>query len=386
MKIRSLMIGALIIFIGLSVLFFVSCGGLDLTPQQQTNAVKAWTVIGDAGLTPVGAHFYLSLDVYRDTPYVAYDGATVIKFNGTSWEVVGSPGFSAGLAAYLSLAVYNGTPYLAYQDAYDYGFGTKEFLGNRATVMEWNGATWEVVGQPAFSPAAANYLSLAVYTGAPYVAFQNMGFNDGATLMKFDGTSWEGVGAPGFAGAATYTSLAIYNGTPYVAFVDANNGIKTTVMRFNGGTWEAVGSPGFSAVAAYNTCLAIDNGTPYIAYVSYPVADVTPTVTVMKFNGVSWEGVGAQGFVQTEQQELSLQVYNGMPYVAIVEPAIGLDINKTSVLRFDGSGWDYVGKQAFSPSGQKAGHVCISINDSGTPYIAFADYYNNYKITVMAYK
>jgi hypothetical protein len=42
--------------------------------------------------------------------------ATVMRFNGTSWEIVGTPGFSDGRADRPSLAIYNGTPYVAYAD------------------------------------------------------------------------------------------------------------------------------------------------------------------------------------------------------------------------------------------------------------------------------
>jgi hypothetical protein len=66
-----------------------------------------------------------------------------MKYNGSSWEVVGSPGFSDGEARYTSLAIDNdGTPYVAYSD---------QNQNRRATVMKWNGSRWVVVGNPGFS-------------------------------------------------------------------------------------------------------------------------------------------------------------------------------------------------------------------------------------------
>jgi len=50
--------------------------------------------------------------------------------------------------------------------------------------------------------------------------------------MKFDGTSWVLYGNQGFSdGGADYISLAIYNGTPYVAYKDEANSSKATVCE-----------------------------------------------------------------------------------------------------------------------------------------------------------
>jgi len=43
--------------------------------------------------------------------------ASVMKFDGSLWVQVGTPGFSAGQADFTSLAFNSsGTPYVAYQD------------------------------------------------------------------------------------------------------------------------------------------------------------------------------------------------------------------------------------------------------------------------------
>ena len=109
-------------------------------------------------------------------------------------------------------------------------------------------SSWQSVGTAGFSAGLADFTSLAVYNGTPYVAYVD-GANGGkATVMKFDGTNWVTVGTAGFsAGQASYTSLAVYNGTPYVAYADIANGVAATVMKFDGTNWVTVGAAGFSA-------------------------------------------------------------------------------------------------------------------------------------------
>ena len=55
--------------------------------------------------------------------------ATVMKFNGTNWEIVGTAGFSAGSADFINIALdYSGTPFVVFQDGGN---------GNKVTVMKF---------------------------------------------------------------------------------------------------------------------------------------------------------------------------------------------------------------------------------------------------------
>ena len=64
---------------------------------------------------------------------------------------------------------------------------------------------------------------------------------------------------------------------------------KVTVMRYNGETWELVGMKGFSAGPTTYVSLVISDGIPYVAYIDG--ATEFGAATVMKFNGESWESV-----------------------------------------------------------------------------------------------
>lgn len=389
MKKKGIIFIVLTVIVGLSVLFFTNCGGI--TPNTQTNnpLTKGWTVVGSAGFSANTAN-NLSLFVYRDTPYVAYlDGdirqATIMKFNGSTWESVGTQGISSGISLgstyYISLVVYNYIPYLAFSSI------------DRISVLKFNGSTWESLGIPEILRGHVFNYSLAVDNGTPFLAFKDDStYLYGATVMKFNGSSWEVIGTSGFSsGNAYFISLVVDNSIPYVAYQGTVNGSdRATVMKFTGSAWESVGIPGFSTGANFfpllRPSLSVYNGIPFLAYATPPdtAGDSYPKATVVKFNGTSWEGVGSPDFIQTEP--VYLQVYNGTPYVAFVETAIGLNLDRISVMKFNGTDWEYVGNAGFSTLSHSRQNISFFISDNGTPYVAYSDVDNGNKATVMRYQ
>ncbi len=242
-----------------------------------------------------------------------------MKYNGTSWVYVGTQNFSAAGATYTSLAIdpYN-TPYIAYNDAY---FA----YGNKATVMKYNGSSWVAVGSPGMTAGVATYISLAIDGGGtPYIAFADGANSSKVTVMEYAGSSWSIVGSAGFsAGSATYVSLAIDgNGSPYVAYSDGGNSSKATVMKYDGSSWATVGSAGFTTGQANYTSIAIDgSNNPNVSF-----SDVANSskATVMKYNGSSWAVYGAADFSTgtANYASLAIDAY-GIPIVAMQDAGTG---------------------------------------------------------------
>jgi len=245
------------------------------------------------------------------------------------------------------------------------------------------------LGTAGFSAGHAACTSLAFNNGIPYVAYRDGGNGSKATVMKYTGngaTGWEAVGTAGFsAGGAYYTSLAFNNGIPYVAYMDNANSNKATVMKYtgNGATgWEAVGTAGFSAGTAEYTSLAFDNGIPYVAYRDGGNSD---KATLMKYTGngaTGWEAVGTSGFSTGGAGRTSLAFNNGIPYVAYLDWGNG---NKATVMKYTGNGatgWEAVGTAGFSAGGTDYTSLAF---DNGTPYVAYMDGSNSDKATVMKY-
>ncbi len=174
-----------------------------------------------------------------------------------TWVCVGSQGFSgAGVSGtHIAINKSTGVPYVVYEDGSN---------GDRVTVMKYDpsSAGWVVVGSPGFSAGIARFTSLAIDpSGAPYVVYRDDNtLNSAITVMKFNGSSWVTVGSAGFsAGEANFSTIAIDSGgTPYVAYEDFANGGKATVMKHNGSAWIDVGVAGFSADTSLYTSIAIN--------------------------------------------------------------------------------------------------------------------------------
>ncbi len=100
-------------------------------------------------------------------------------------------------------------------------------------MIAFDGTNWNYVGTFCFTPGEADYTSLAVYKGTPYVAFKDVANGGKASMMKYNGSSWVSVSTADFSdGAANYVDLFNYNGDSYVAYSDAAHGNKATVKAF----------------------------------------------------------------------------------------------------------------------------------------------------------
>ena len=202
---------------------------------------EAWVEVGNPAFSVdhVGPT-RLVLDA-NNKPYVAYTEyssgwkVNVMTLDNETWHPVGSTAaISDGESYDVSLALdRQGMPWVAFRDRSD------QF--DRATVMRYYDAAWQAVGGPRFTAGATSFTSLALAADdTPYLAYvatvdpdQNTQYK--ATVVRFDGTSWQPVGPAGFSGASANddgTVLALdANGRLYVAFRDGAVENKGTVMR-----------------------------------------------------------------------------------------------------------------------------------------------------------
>ena len=177
--------------------------------------------------------------------------------------------------------------------------------------MKFDGTNWVNVGSPGFTLSAAYGKGCKALTidgiGTPYIIYTDNGSAGYATVMKFDGSNWGIIGSPGGASLTPggAPSIAIDpSGTPYAAYIadTSFDGTSTfgpaAVTKFNGSTWETAGNIDFFGPSGYAGGLYIGfasfislttdaSGAIYIGYAE--TREVPDTLnhqgTVMKLGG-----------------------------------------------------------------------------------------------------
>ena len=250
----------------------------------------SWQPVGVLGFSTGEASFPSLVDD-NGTLYVAYTdripgsacGVTVKGFDGTQWVTLGTERFAGcSVSDQMKLAASGGQLYVAYDSftsGCDGGVCPTSDPGSKLTVAQYDGSAWQTVGTPRFSSVSPLYLALAVDQGIPYVAFEDGGAARKATVMMLQ-NDWTVVGNAGFGlgNFAQFESMVVYEGSPFVASNGGSIGGFANVMRFDGAGWQSLGAGSISECPTSNESLYFDDGTPYLAF-----AELGTSLTVMKY-------------------------------------------------------------------------------------------------------
>lgn len=353
----------------------------------QAAHAQTWTPLGNAGISPGGLSNWQHLIIDENNKvYVSFNDeglpngeGTLMRYDDTGWAVIGTPGFTAGIAHHSSFAIGpNNTYYFSYADGNN---------ASKAAVMMYNGTSWTSIGTN-LSQGECQYSSIQVVNGVPYVAFIDNGIGALVTVLKYDGTNWVSTTSSSTgtitSTPATYSTMVKdRNGDLYIAYQDVANGGKVVVRNYDGSNWNAVGTPFLSLAngGAYDISLAFNHqNVPYVAY--WNPVPMGPSASVQMYDGSNWVNVGSPSFTSTIVQFTTLAFDNNdVPYLTFQDGS--MNNQKSSVMTFDGTNWNYLGGAAFS-AGVSA-YNSIAIDGNGNPYVAYYDGGNSGKTTVMKY-
>eukprot|EP00762_Andalucia_godoyi_P001952 ANDGO_06101.mRNA.1 hypothetical protein len=263
-------------------ILFRSYSGDDQAISMRYNSTTtSWEYVGPTNFTPVSISFaYAILFSLTNVPYAffttqATTQAMAMKYSNNVWSILGtvtqfSPGYALNPAAAMDS---NGTPYILFGD---YVSSTN----SRASVMKLNSSNeWALVGQRQFTPTSTSstYMDIQIHpiTNYPYIAYRGDDtVGNKLTVMCFNGTEWSLVGGSAGISNGSVENIAMRfnsNGTLYAVFRDASASNKLSMLTWNGTAWSQFGTPGFSPTTTNSATAPIgivisSKGDIYVSY------------------------------------------------------------------------------------------------------------------------
>lgn len=300
------------------------------------NVVQAqWTTVGSAGFS---VHKAIWTDIVLDssnTPYVCYYdfswpsiSVSAQRYNGTSWDTVGNTRlFNNNIWNKITIAFNgNNTPLI----------GGSDFNSKNLKVLKFNGSAWDSVGSLTNTSVGVHSELVIDSNDNIYIAYTNSSSSPTIPyVLKFDGNTWDTVGsAIVSSGFINNLSLAIDKNTEtlYCALTNFDDSYKPRVYKsVAGGAWQPVGSGTILDTSSLYFQIFLDYaGTPY-----FTGRNPDQSITVMKFNGTSWDSVGNTGFIaDIDVPDIAFDSYN-TPYI-VTEDDAG---NYIVFYKFDGTDW-----------------------------------------------
>ncbi|MES2701903.1 MAG: Ig-like domain-containing protein [Bacteroidota bacterium] len=266
---------------GTSVISYTSssaCGSASATAVVTIGAAVTPVCSGWIGLGAMpSAHLWTTSLTFDQSgvPYVSSPSG-VAKLSGSAWVSIGGPFTEASSDVKVAA---DGTVYVAYMDLEN---------GGKLSVKKYNGSTWEYVGTPGFSAQdVRTQVKLAINSaGVPFVAYVEKAFfginSDAFRVVKFDGASWASVANTDLA-LLEYTELSFAldpAGNPYLML--GNIG----VYKVSGTTWVSAGT-GIPLYSQYPKLTFGPDGTAFAAYEGFG------GITVTKLVSGAWVTVGS---------------------------------------------------------------------------------------------
>jgi len=245
--------------------------------------------------------------------------AQVARYDGTSWNSIGTATFGGGSAVNCALH-YQGDLYI--------GGGFHDTVGN--CLAKWDGQQWTGFGN-FFSGGIDAVNCMVEYNGQLYIGgyFTTASGSPGNFIARWDGTTWTQVGG-GLAGGQLY-DMQVYNGELWVCGqITAAGGIAVVgLAKYDGTDWCNVGT--FDNIT---TSIEVYNNELYIGGGFWTVDGDSVTSKVLKWIGGN--NTGACGHLNTGIEEtangFSVSVFPNPASTSVTFQMTGEPVTRTVIL------------------------------------------------------
>lgn len=254
---------------------------------------------------------------------------------------------------------------------------------------------WSQVALPEFLSvgAVAATVELNPLNNNPYVMIQATGGDRKAIMGYYDAISksWKSVGAEtGFSesrvDAISFTFAN--NGELYAAYKDYSGGTNDqygSLLKFSNDQWNYVGNKQGTFNRVNNLSVQVYDNIPYLGYLFARIASPFPNrgTYVESYNN-SWTG---KTFPQSTTGFYAKLVKgrDGKLYYVTMDLTAGTSVRKPSVYKLNNGNWELVGTVLVGPSNSNSGGINIDLDadEEGNLYLVYQSNSPSYVTYVM---
>ncbi|MFV0469162.1 MAG: Ig-like domain-containing protein [Dysgonomonas sp.] len=294
-----------------------------------------------------------------------------VEMRSQIWEPVGNAaGITESTTSFVHLASDKDNNY--YTSFYD-------LASTKASIMKYNGSVWQHLGEQGIGGAGVTYNSLSIDANGIVYYTTRSASPDPITwaspmeVRRFVGDAWERLPNPSTLNANVQASCIIPSTNQIIVSYMASNGI---VMKYNGSTWEQVGATNFGQGSTFTFLdMVVDKkDTAYVSFVNKGYVHVYKN-SITASSSEAWIPVGDNANIAAASgsdnfgSSIAIDKNDNLFLAYVSTESEGRKIN---VKKFNGTNWSFVGNENFSIG--RANSINLAVNTEGVPYVSISNY------------